>query len=364
MNMNRHRETTQAPETPGGIAADTPPAASLPREVVRPASWRGVGVAIATLIVGFAALNVLAGAYLARYTPNLGYWLIERKWALVEAAENPVEWLVLGDSSCNQGLEPNVWSAAFERRPLNLCTIGDMLAVDDVWMLRRLIRRGIVPEKLLVVHAYDSWSRELRPELLGRIPERRTWRADDPAVSLSWHDTAVERLSRHVPLVGQNAALFGVLVNPGSWFEAQFSLTEDGFMSMTEADPQGVENDAEAHLARLRAEPFAMSAANAEALEALGALAAEHGVDVYLVSAPVYEGLAASDEFRMRVERLHARLSEWAAGHERLHYFPEIVRFPSTLMQSTDHVTRDGARVYTRRVAEFVRAAQGAPARP
>jgi hypothetical protein len=32
-------------------------------------------------------------------------------------------------------------------------------------------------------------------------------------------------------------------------------------------------------------------------------------------------------------------------------------------MQSTDHVTRDGARVYTRRVAELVRAAQGAPAR-
>ncbi len=339
----------------GGIGIDQPPLETLPREIIRSVSWSQVAWTIAATLFVLGALNFLAGAYLSRYTSNQGYWLIKHKWELLERVDHPIDWLIIGDSSCNQGIDTETWDRALGGRSLNLCTIGDLLLLNGVWMLAALSERIGSPPNVLVVHVHDMWHRRPTPELLGRIPVRGVWGKGNTSVVLTLSETARELLSRYAPLVSQSSALRNSLRNPSTLFETKFVLGDNGYMREVEANPQTVERDAAAHLRALETQAFNISAENRAALEELGALADAHEVDIYLTSAPIFEGLLASPAFREHVAPMQAEFRVWDASNPRLHYIDEFQAFPKESMQNADHLIHDAAQVYTRRLAEIVR---------
>jgi hypothetical protein len=100
-----------------------------------------------TLVLGF---NLVAGQMLEGSTPNRGYWLIQKKWEILRDLEESVDVLVVGDSSCNQGLNNRVLDQQTRLRSMNLCTIGDALLLDDLWMLRDYLRRFPVPRAVVL----------------------------------------------------------------------------------------------------------------------------------------------------------------------------------------------------------------------
>lgn len=343
--------------TPATPAREAPgPAARAEREITQPVTWAFLlRVAVVTALA-LVLLNAAAAAYLAGFTPNRTYWLIDAKWGLLEQVEGPLDWLVLGDSSCNQGIDNRTWDEALGGRSLNLCTIGNMLVLDDAWMLQSLIDRGVTPSRVLVVHGYDVWRRNANPELLGRIPERRSWSEASPAVELGAIGLVREVISRYVPLLGQTTALQHVLRHPSQLFEQPFSLDAQGYMREDEPTPENVQTDRDGHLRAMERRSFSVSPENRSALAALAEIAEAQQIDVYLALAPVYEGLAETPEFQAYVAPMHEALGQWAAEGSRLHYLRDFQTFESSQMQNVDHVTHAAAQVYTQRLAETIRA--------
>jgi hypothetical protein len=334
--------------------APTPPV-QAEREIGHPVTWGFIARVVTGALLALAVLNGLASLYLARFTPNRTYWLIDAKWSLLESAEGPVDWLIVGDSSCNQGVDNSSWDRMLGGRSLNLCTIGNMLALDDVWMLRGLIDRGITPSRVLVVHGYDVWRRDVNPELLGRIPSRQSWSDATPAVALGPIGQVRELVSRYVPLLGQTAALQHVLRHPSELFDQPFALDAQGFMREPEATPENVIRDRDGHLRALERRTFSVSPENRSALSALAEIAEARRIEIYLSPAPVYAGLFESPEFQAYVLPMHDSLRKWSEQSPRLHYVDHFQTFESSQMQNVDHVTHEGAQIFTRELADVVR---------
>ena len=314
-----------------------------------------------SVLMLFAMLNSAASAYLPRYTPNLGYWLVNQKWQLLKRTDVAPDWVIVGDSSCNQGVDIETWTAVTGGTALNLCTVGDMLLSEDVWMLQDLVRRGGRPKKVLVVHVYDMWPRVPIPALLGQLPARRVWNGGSPRVSLDLAGSVEELLSRYVPLVSQNRALSSALEKPATFFDAKFAISERGYRSEREADPERVERSTASHVRALQDSEFRISAPNRSALEALKDMAVSGNMEIYLTTSPVARRLAAQAGFWRHVDVMRSELEAWAGASETLHYIDEIQSFPTDVMVNTDHVTHAGAQIYTRGLARLVSRASNAP---
>ena len=78
----------------------------IPQENYTPSTWWKVLVELAGSLVMLVCINLGMIWYLGNYTSNYGYWTIHQKWQLLEHLDQPVDWLILGDSSCNQGVMP------------------------------------------------------------------------------------------------------------------------------------------------------------------------------------------------------------------------------------------------------------------
>jgi len=114
--------------------------AGPPGERLHPTSvGRIVWCACAALAL-VCAINVWAARALALHPLNQASRVIRAKWSLLMNQKKPVDTLVLGDSSGNHGVVPAILAARLGGTALNLCTVGDLLAVNDCWMLERYIR--------------------------------------------------------------------------------------------------------------------------------------------------------------------------------------------------------------------------------
>jgi hypothetical protein len=206
---------------------ELPPPANLPRLLLD---------ILETLLL-VVLLNWATSGYLANYSTNHGYWTIHQKWFLLGKLDAAVDWLVLGDSSCNQGVVPAVLEEELDGKALNLCMVGNITVLGDLWLLEEYIARFGPPRAVIIVHVYDVWPRDLNPVLLGQIPRPwGFWRShtlgekllDDPQVRF---DLFVER---YVPLYSQPKTLTTILRsatflqhNP---FQPPGQLEADGFM--------------------------------------------------------------------------------------------------------------------------------------
>ena len=90
--------------------------------------------------------------------------------------------LILGDSSAAQGVDPEFWTNASGESAINLATIGDATVVNDAWMLETYLERFGRPNKVVIVHAYDIWHRELKQNVVVQIPFKFIWNRLSPYV--------------------------------------------------------------------------------------------------------------------------------------------------------------------------------------
>lgn len=337
----------------------------LPTERPTAASPRKVLGVLALAGATAALLNALAGAVLAERTTNRAYWLVGQKWGLLEGLPAPVDWLIVGDSSCNQGIRPEIFEERLGQRAVNVCTVADMLAVGDAWMLERYIERHGPPKHVLMVHVYDMWQRDLRSlqkqPLLAKIPlDWGYWRALTPALDL---DAGAERslwVARYLPLWAENKTLASWLRHPSKLWRRDFTLTPEGFMPLEKANPKGVRKDAKQHFTATRSKRFKLSRVNAEALGRVRELADEHGFDVWIAPGPLWEGAWKEKSFVRYFESVMDELAGFAATSARMHVlFREPMTFPEGQMENADHLVAKAAVKYTERLIEAYRAASG-----
>lgn len=340
-----------------------PPRDRLPDETTIPATRGQVLVVLAVALAVVVLLNLLATNLLADHTTNRGYWLVRAKWQLLESLPAPVDWLILGDSSCNQGIMPDLLGQQLGGRALNACTVGDMLAVNDAWMLARHIERLGPPRNVVIVHAYDVWHRDLQAlvhqPLLAKVPlPWAYWRRSTPPLPLTGAQERKLWVARHLPLWAENNTLASWLRHPQRLWRRNLSLTQGGFMAHDQANPASVRRDSKAHLAALHPRRFAPSQINRQALEHIRDLADQHGFDVYIAAGPLHDGLWRDSRFRTHFAALMHALDRLASTSPRMHVLlHEPVTFPARSLESADHPVGPAAREYTDKLIAAIRSA-------
>ncbi len=333
---------------------DKVPYKALPREVLARVGLHGLLRDLLATLALLVVLNFAARWYLSEYTTNYGYWMIYQKWKLLTRLDAPVDWLILGDSSCNQGVIPSLFESELGETGLNLCTIGNMTALEDLWMLEEYIQCFGPPQNVLIVHVYDMWWRDFDPALLARITlPWGYWRE----FSLSEQVVGGERdrvlfLESYVPLYSQNTTLGNILrkalllqANP---FSSPWQLDQAGFLPAYESRPESVELDAHRHIEFVSQNAFDLSEINQVAMERILALADRHGFQVYLAMNPLYEGLYADENYQNYMKDVQAHLEAFAAHSQHVHFIPTVKTFPADQMQNADHLVLSGAQEYTR----------------
>lgn len=356
------------------------PRPRLPSESTPRTGARGLAGALGLGLLWLVALNAGAHHLLDRAGNNLGYRLIDQKWAIVHrrpeavAGQAPIV-LVLGDSSGNQGVSPAALAAALGDDPadrptvLNLCVVADALTVHDAWILERWIERHGPPAGVAVVHTYDMWHRvadsSQSAATLARVPiPMWAWGSLAPTVRLSRENWGVLLSSRWAPLYSQDSSLRELIADPArAWNRyttragiAWQTVDANGFLSVSLARPQAVARDTRAHTNFLRVARFRVSPDNRAGLEALAAIARRHDVPLWIAAAPMYRGLWENPALQAYHKDLRAWFAEFEAAHPGVRIvLPEPVAFEDTVMQNADHVNRDGAAIYSRVLGEAIR---------
>lgn len=305
--------------------------------------------------------NFFALWYLERFSTNYGYWTLHQKWNLLRRLEAPVDWLILGDSSCNQGVSPALFHEQLGVSALNLCTIGNVTALSDLWMLEEYIQRFGVPKGVVIVHVYDIWQRDLDPVLLGQIPRPwGFWEKHTLGDQLLQDSRARQALflERYVPLVSQRNTLtrilYAVFFGKLTPFKEQWHLEPDGFLIADQAKPEIAEQDGRDHLDFVRENKASVSLVNQVALRNLADIADRYQLPLYLVNSPLIEGLATEKEFQAYLAQLQAQLVEVIEPSEYTHLIPDLKTFPASQLQTADHLILPGAQEYTEWLIQLI----------
>jgi hypothetical protein len=334
---------------------------SLPQENLPPSSWKHVLVELVGSLVVLICINLSLLWYLGNYTTNYGFWTIHQKWWLLEDLDQPVDWLILGDSSCNQGVMPSIFENELGETAINLCTIGNLGTINDLWMLEEYIDRFGPPQHVVIVHVFDIWHRPLEQTLIGQVP--RPWGFWDHHTlgSYLFEDEKIRQatfVEKYIPLYTQQRTITNILRstlmlqhNP---FKPAWRLEPDGFLVATEPQVDVVVAGGQ-DLSQFAAEnAFSISPTNDMAMQEIGVLADSYGFEVYLVNSPVYQGLYDNAAYQIYLAGVQQKLAEFAADSSYVFHIPEIRTFPAELMQNPDHLILTGAVEYTHWLIEQI----------
>lgn len=323
------------------------------------------------------AVNRGVGRWLDRRGTNLGYVYIAHKWWVLEQLDQPVDWLVLGDSSGSQGFDPAVLTAQTGKRAVNLGTLGNFGLHDDLWMLEEYIERFGPPERVVLVHVYDVWRRRLKGSLVGRIP--RDWVLDDETAERYDFDDDKRKellLNRYARLYADRTSLRKTLEYAYlRWTHDDEELAEirrkdkalpvedpelmdDGFVRMCGAITHVVKGDARGHMRFVNKSRPRISKDNREALLAIAKLAREHGFAVTVINGPLYERLRIKEPWQRYFDGLVRQLRTVVKDYPEVQVVDQVLGFDGDQLQNVDHITCDATEAYTRWAIDQI---EGAP---
>jgi hypothetical protein len=274
--------------------------------------------------------------------------------------EKPVNWLILGDSSGNQALIPEIFNHRLKDNAINLCTIEHLLLLNDVWMLQTYIDKFGPPKNVLLVHSSDVWRQELNPTLMEQIPlDWGFWEEFQPKLTLKSTDRIKILLSRYVPLYSQNDSLFSVMTqmikHPRGLFKQRFYLKNTGYMPWNHPSPASVEGHTR-YLTRVVTENhFKISALNQRALDQIIYLADYHNINVYIANSPTYNGLYNNRYFQIYYKKMQKTLNKNANKSKLVHYIETSFTFPRDQMENANHLIHTAAKIYTNNLIQEIK---------
>lgn len=327
-----------------------------------PASPRSVALTWLSVLALVALVNLATIPILEYLTPNRYERQVRTKWQILETLDASTDSLVVGDSTGNQGVDPAQLGELLGGRWANLSTIADLITLDDAWMIDEYIARtGQAPRRVVVVLTHDLWERDPAPLAVAGIPRPwGFWSRANPPVRFDRDELWLMALGRYVPLYAAEASLRMMLMTPWKVPERWPVIHADGFMPFGESDPPEVHLAAKRHAEYLAEHPFAMSESARAGLVRVLELSQQHGFDVYFAHGSVAESLAEREPYRRRFDAIRAALMELSARYPRLHVlFDEPQAFDERYMVDAEHLVPAGAELYTRAIAERIRALEG-----
>ncbi|MBN4060840.1 hypothetical protein JYU15_00230 [bacterium AH-315-I18] len=330
----------------------------FPRELITHQSWRRVVLCWCLVLLGVVVLNSLCYGLLRWKPINKTSAVVSHKWQLLENCKPDMDLLILGDSSGNQGVDPDVLRGQLGVDSLNLCTIGGGLLLDDRMMLEDYLLKHPAPRAVLLVHVYDIWPRRINRSVLSLFPYAMSELQQRLGTyQLSLWDWLYVWSYRYMPIYHQNVSLKKMLYQPMKYFKHQWEFNTTGYEAKTGRSYSGWKRDVQAHMSIARHRKIVgVNKINVANLKIMTQLAQEHDFELFLVMAPIASELYREKEFRQYYDQIPTALGVYAKQNDKVHLlFKEPFRATSKHMQSADHVTVNAARHYTKLLANRIR---------
>ncbi len=342
-----------------------PPRTHLPGEWVRPASARQVTLFWLATLALFVLFNFAVRPLLRAYTTNGAFLMMREKWRMIDRLTQPVDWLILGDSSGNQGVDPSLFSQWIGGSAINLCTVGWLLPIEDAWKLDSYTRRLGPPKGVLIVRGHESWDWDLDQAIpcYAQLPlPWGFWKTLNPRLDIPPADLAWLFFCRYLPLYSENTTIADFLQHPLRWKPGNLDGYTNGFYVARQADPEYVERNTRVRLESRADHPFRISPPSRTALAAFCAYAQRYQVPIFIAHSPMYEGYYDTPEIRADIQHLNDWIRQETRNCPNVHLLlEEPMLFPKEAMQNPNHATWEAARSYTRRLALEIHAALGTP---
>lgn len=295
--------------------------------------------------------------YAIHETPlSRNLWLIPQKWRIADALKAPPDWLFLGDSSGNQGIDPAIASELLSGESINLCLVAPAGSVGDAFMLDRVIDNVGPPKHVVLIHVFDFWVRG-EPNL-NTIPTP-VWQAIGPGTPSPM--PLDEKLSlagtQLFPAAGFNHSFAKLLLDPAVLLQTPESagliILPDGFMPMRSVVPNTLQADLAHHRAVCLDNKPEISPANQRILKRLLAQAEQHNFKLYLVNAPLVREAYDDPIIRPFYDAINTELAAWASQSDRaFHLLAEPALYNADQIYNLDHTVGDAAQDYTRQVSK------------
>lgn len=330
----------------------------LPVERPHPRSWKAVASMVLLVLLSGIALN-FAVKHLFRAYPALDnhtYASFYEQWKRLLDLDEPVETLILGDSSCRHGVDPRVLDDALGTRSLNVCTIGNAAVINSAWQLATYVERHGAPKRVILVQVHDVWRRGIQRPLIGRVPLRwGFWERLPPGLSLRGDQLKEVFANAYVPVYSQDKTLRDLLMHPSRAGKRRVLFTPQGYSPIEKPHARAVARDRAEHRTHSFPRGWRLSGQNQRALKSMMAMADEHEFDLYVASSPLSDNLLEGRDAARYFEEERSVLDDLTAQSERTHLILHpAVLYRSEEMRTSDHVTAKLATDFTRRVAEAV----------
>ncbi len=311
------------------------------------------------LIVGI--LGILAGANLLaiQWVQSCTQAVIERRWHALLQVKQPSEWLILGDSTGNVGIIPEVFEQELGTTAVNFATVQEGFILNSAWMLDYYVHHVGIPRYVLMVNVHTTWMLNEKTwnkiHLLSQIPLAEEVRNQlQPSVPVNGIERLQIEVDRLFPLYSKNISLPNLIRDPWKSYQKCCGINPEGIVRIATSYPDRVVKALPGTLSYAREARFMISDLNLQALKAMQVLAEQYQFDIYFVSSPLYEELFHHPDFQSYFRDFEKALTDWTAAHPRMHYLSsrEInLAFPKNQMENLEHVIEEGARIYTQRVA-------------
>jgi hypothetical protein len=303
---------------------------------------------VLTVTVVIVGLNIFGLFFLMGHNVDSSLWLLRTKWERLLSGP-PVDWLILGDSSGNQGVDAGLFAEAMGPA-YNFCTFSNALLLNDEQMLEEYVKRNAAPKGVVLAHTYHVWHFPISPQVVAHVPVGFAALSEYLRFAPSKSDFLLEFFScRWFPLYSQPYGYRELFTDPGMAFAPRFPIDGWGFVPVDKPDTAYALQHWKHRAEDRRKRAYVITLENRVAATRICELAQTHGFDVYYAFTPLYEA-ALSDSLVLADCREELRiLRGLETRYSRFHVLgglPPAEKLER--MQYLDHVTLPAARDFTR----------------
>jgi hypothetical protein len=278
--------------------------------------------------------------------------------------EQPVDTLILGDSSGAYGVLPDVVEEVLGGSAINLCTDGQSAPLADPWMLSTYIEKYGAPGRVILVRTPLTYTRDTPLDCIARIPMPwKFWEEMEPEPSWSndMRSMVFLFIDKYFPLYSQKVSISAMISDPEIYVKIFNTLkkgTYTGPVGYSHADPLQVEFDSQEMLERIRDTSFSISGDNDRALNSIIELAEQYHFPVYFVNSPIYEQVYSDDIYRDFFRSYSETIDKFIDNETTYLIFEIPMTFEKTQLQNPNHLIHSSAQVYTGELTEQIRVIQ------
>jgi hypothetical protein len=319
--------------------------------------WRALAASVLVAVAVVAAANFAAWKYLQTYPVNPGLARVWIKWRMIDHEHKPVDWLILGDSTCLHGIVPDVIRSETGGTALNLCTLANAMVVNDAWQLEYYINKVGVPRNVVLFHAYHVWYRGISDFLviLDQIPVGISlYKSFSPPLNIGFFGD-IDFLTRpirtfYISNVSVDYAITHELTRlfQGGWARTDINNALQGVLSTRGYIGNGSANAAETVLSAQKAakdfanRDFVLSPENAAALKAICELSQKYKFKLYLANSSIARMLYEDPGFERYYQAMVSKLSSEVDSCPGMTYVMKIPpQFEPSEMENETHVATD-----------------------